>query len=126
MKKGYSGFIKYFPVYEQGQVKKATLNGEPWPSLMLFTVPETYQIQYFISVLRTILRSLNKSMRIGLNGGIQVLMYTVDRVYCHGNKSPWKIWLDTSSAHRSPSKGRPTIRKLGKWSNNQKTVLRQR
>ena len=38
MQKGYSRFIKYFPVYEQDQVKKATLNGEPLPSLMLFTV----------------------------------------------------------------------------------------
>jgi len=50
------------------------------------------------------LRSLNRSMRIGLNGGIRVLMCTVDRVYCHGNKSPWKIWLDTSSALVLPGK----------------------
>jgi hypothetical protein len=41
MQKGYSRFVKYFPVNEQGQVKKATLNGEPCPSLMLFTVLAT-------------------------------------------------------------------------------------
>lgn len=42
------------------------------------------------------MRSLNRSMRIGLNGGIRVLMCTVDRVYCHGNK---KVHGKSGSIH---------------------------